>query len=250
MVKQRKTSSTTKTNFESRFQDRLALYEKDFDISTLNSSSDRGLLDALIRQELLLENLQISLQQITEDDSIDLLDKMGDIKKFSDLIRDGTASVTTLQRTLSIDRKTRKNDAVDSIADHIKKIKKEAAIFIDKRLYKIYCPNCKIMVGRFSPVHNHTAFIISVECSQCGKSVRMHRETKDIWFDVKDADWRRKYNVEVVQPEKKGNFKVSDNFIETDDDVIIDSQESLSPVFSVEDVLHKSENTALLDEEI
>lgn len=241
MARQKKEGS--KTDFEVRFQERLALYEKDFDLSTLNQSSDKGLLDALIRQELLLENLQTSLQQITEDDSIDLLDKMSDIKKFSDLIRDGTTSVTTLQRTLSIDRKTRKSDTVDSVADHIKKIKKEAHIFLDQRLHKIYCPNCKVMVGRFSPVHNHTAFTVSVECSQCGKAVRMHREARDIWFDIKDADWRRKYSAEIIQPTKKRGFQSPAEQIDTKDDIVIDISENPTPIFAVgETIKHPTES--------
>jgi len=238
-----------KTDFERRFQERLALYERDFDLSTLNQSSDKGLLDALIRQELLLENLQVSLQQITEDESIDLLNKMSDIKKFSDLIRDGTTSVTTLQRTLSIDRKTRKSDTVDSVADHIKKIKKEAAIFLDKRLHKIYCPDCKVMVGRFSPVHDHTAFVVSVECSQCGRLVRMHREARDIWFDVKDADWRRKYNAEIVQPTKKRGFQPPSEQVDTPDNVVIDIQETNAPTFAVEDIIEPPTVPVLEDEE-
>ena len=241
MAGRRKGVSVTAASFEQRFQDRLRLYEQDFDLSTLNQSSDKGLLDALIRQELLLENLQQSLQDITIDDTIDLLDKMSDIKKFSDLIRDATASVTTLQKTLSIDRKTRRNDNVTSIADYIKQIKREAEVFIDKRLQKIYCPNCKVMVGRFAPVHKHTAFKVAVECSQCNKMIIAHREASDIWVDVKDADWRRKYHAEIIQPVKKNNFRQLD-IPERDDSVVIRVQDKdvhEPPMFTTEGELEQ-----------
>lgn len=207
----------TRTEFQKRFESRLALYEKDFDLSTLNSSSDKGLLDSLIRDELLLEDLQHELQLITESEE-PILDRMQDVKRLSDLIRDFSNSITTIQRTLSIDRKTRKLDTVDSVADHIKKVKKEASAFLDRRLTKIYCPDCKVMVARFSPVHEHTGFTIAIECSQCGKSIRMHRAAKDVWFDVRDAEWRKKYPVEIIPSAKQKGFNpdipiVSDDLI-------------------------------------
>jgi len=208
------------TTFQKRFEERLAKYENDFDLTTLNNSSDRGLLESLIRDELLLEDLQYELQAITESDD-PILDRMQDVKRLSDLIRDFSTSITTLQRTLSIDRKTRKLDTVDSVAEHIKKIKKEASVFLDKRLTKIYCPNCKVMVGRFAAVHTHTAFTISIECSQCKKSVRLRREEKDIWTEIKDSEWRKKYPPEIEQPTKKAGFVPPSDHISTTDDLII-----------------------------
>ncbi len=226
-----------KTDFQKRFDDRMNRYREDFDVDSLNQSNDKALLEILIRSELILESFQLKMQsmldKLDEDDS-DIRSQATEIKKIADLIKDMSSEFATLQKTLSIDRKTRKAEQANTTAEYIRSIKRDATNFVEKRLIRIYCPDCKVMVARYSPVHEHTAFIVSTECSQCGKAVRANRDARDIWFDIKDHDWRRKYPVEIVQPTSKG-FNADLLELEQPEDNLIIEAETFSKEVSILD---------------
>lgn len=208
-----------KKSFEHRFQERLDEYSKFYQVGTLNDANDRTLLHTAIKQELLIEDLQSRMEEIVNEDEIDA----GELKKLADLLRDGVKTITDVQKALGIDRKTRMAEESDTAAEYIAFLKREAKNFIDKRLVKVYCKKCKVMVGRFSPVHKHTAYTISFACSQCGKVTTVQRNARDVFFDVKDADWRRKYPAEIIQPDDddKDGFNPEEIAADIDDDVII-----------------------------
>lgn len=228
-----------------RFEERLAAYKRDYNVDDLNNSNDRALLYSLIGAELILEDLQDRMQQIVIEED-DLLEQAQELKRLSDLIRDTTNQVTTLQKTLSIDRKSRRQDQTNSVDEYIRQLKSDAYDFVNKRLIKIYCPDCKIMVARYSPVHDHTAFIVSTECSQCGKAVRANRDARDIWFDVKDADWRRQYPVEIVQPKLTApSFDPSQITESVDDEIIIDAEMVPQPSMEQDSQLAKPQTASL-----
>jgi hypothetical protein len=175
----------------------------------------------------MIEDLQSGIRELMTED---IMQSAGDLKKLSDLLRDSTNTITTLQRTLAIDRKTRKDEESSSVIDYINSLRKAAQEFVDERLMKMYCPTCNVMVGRFSPVHGHTALSISFQCSQCKKMVRMRRDERDTMYDIKASDrqWREAYRAEIVQPRKSrstGSTVPVDLGIETDDTLI------LEPVF-------------------
>lgn len=207
-----------KGDYESRIKARLQQYTKDYKIEDMNESNDRTLLMILIRSELLLDDLQYQLQSVAVEG--DLLSSANELKKIFDLVRDMTAQVTTVQKTLNIDRKSRTKGEDESPAEFVRGLKRNAKSFLDQRAIRIYCPDCKVMVGRVFPVHGHTSFYFESQCSQCKKKVIAKREEKDVWFDIKDADWRRKYSAEIVQPEvTKGGFRPeqisTENIIDT-----------------------------------
>lgn len=207
--------------YKEKFQERLDAYTRDFQVDQLNNSNDQAQLHMLISAELMLRSLQEEIERIVGEEN--LVEKASDIKKLSDLIRDTTNSTMAIQKTLGIDRKTRKNEETDSVAGYIRSLKREAKNFLDERMLRLYCPTCKVMTGRFSAVHKHTKFKVSVECSQCGKMTQAHREGKDVWFDLgKDAAWRKQYPVEIILPSNKEGFTSSDFTAELDDEVIID----------------------------
>jgi hypothetical protein len=213
-------------NYTGKFQQRLDDYARDYRIDELNQSNDRAALHSLIGAELMLEALQKEVERIVSEEN--LIEKASEVKKLSDLIRDMTTTVTTIQRTLAIDRKTRKSEETDNFAGWLRATKQAAKKFIEDRMVKIYCPDCKVMVGRYSPVHHHTAFKIITECSQCGKGVRANRDSRDIWFDLaRDSEWRRKYPVEIINPSTKQGFNpqsigaaVEDEFVIEGGDII------------------------------
>lgn len=202
------------TTFEEKFKAKLESYSKSFRVEDLNDANDRSTLHIMIKTEIMIDDLQ---QQVQELMDLDPVEHVNSIKKLSDLLRDATNTITNLQRTLSIDRKTRKTEETASVADYIRSLKREAKNFMDQRIVKVYCTACKVMVGRLYPVHDHTAFSASFECSQCHKLIRARREQKDILFDIKDAEWRRKYSPEIVQPKQ---FK--HRSVDNPDDLVID----------------------------
>lgn len=190
-----------KEQFEQRLLEKKALYAKNFRIEDLNDANDASTLDNMLKTEIMIDDLQAEIQQLMSEGAVS---NASNIKKLADLLRDATATINTLQRLLAIDRKTRKDEESGSVADYINGLKKVALKFVEKRMIKIYCKECKIMVARYSAVHDHTSFTIETQCSQCKKMIKLSRQEKDVLFDVADADWRRRFRATVVQPKDGG----------------------------------------------
>lgn len=191
-----------KTTFDGRLKAKRLEYSRKYDIDDLTSGNDKANLDALLRNEIIIEDFQTALQEKVESDAAA---NISDIKKLNDGIRDLINTNLSLERALGIDRAARKKEGNDqSPAEYIKLLKQQAKEFLSQRLVKVYCDDCKVMIMRFLPVHDHTKFDIKCVCSQCGKVTRVHREAKEVLFDLptKDRQWRAKYPVEVVQAKK------------------------------------------------
>lgn len=192
-------------------------YAKKYEIDSLDSGNDKANLEALLRNEIIIEDLQEALQEKVEEGAAT---NIAEIKKLNDGIRDLIATNLSLEKALGIDRTARKKEVNDqSPAEYIKALKQQAKEFLEQRLIKVYCEECKILVLRFFPVHEHTKFDVKCQCSQCGKMIRVHREEKTIFFDLpkNDRAWREKYMLEVVQPKV---FK-DDSTDNEDDEMII-----------------------------
>lgn len=204
--------------FDSRLKNKRLEYAQKYDIDDLTSGNDRANLDALLRNEIILEDLQAALQEKVEEGAAN---NIAEIKKLNDGIRDLINTNLSLERALGIDRAARKKEVNDqSPAEYIKSLKQQAKEFLEQRLIKVYCEECKVLVMRFLPVHEHTKFKVECKCSQCGKMIRVHREDKDIFFDLpaKDREWRRKYPAEIVQAKIN---TTTDDIDSEDDEVII-----------------------------
>lgn len=204
-----------KTIFDQKLQEKLDAYGRAFRVEDLNDANDKTTLLILLRTELMIEDLQVQIQQLMMDGAAE---NAGDIKKLADLLRDATTSITNLQRVLAIDRKTRRDAETVSVADYIRTLKANAAEFLKDRLITVYCPDCKIMVGRVYPVHEHTAFVAGFTCSQCQNVLKVEREERDIFFDITDHEWRRKYRAEIVHPTKGPQDIIYDE----EDSVVLD----------------------------
>lgn len=206
--------------FEEKFAKKLEQYAANFRIEDLNDANDKSLLNIMIKTEIMIDDLQQQIQELIEESSVT---NAANIKKLADLLRDATGTITTVQKTLAIDRKTRKQEETGSVADYIRTIRTAAKEFVDKRLVKVYCPNCNIMVMRFTPVHDHVAFTVSCKCHQCNKFIRARRDDRDIFYDVRDAEWRREFKAEVVQPRVRKKSEPNSDAIEmsVDDEVIL-----------------------------
>lgn len=207
------------TTFEEKLAVKRAAYAKAFRVDDLNDANDLSTLDILLKTEIMVDDLQAQIQELMSDNPVE---QATNIKKLADLLRDAGNMILAYQKTLSIDRKTRKTEETASVADYIRALKRDAREFMDQRIVKVYCPDCKVMVGRLFPVHDHTAFNASFQCDQCNKVIRARREERDIFFDIRDASWRRKYSPEIVQPKKFSRMQIPD-----DDELVIDGDPNL-----------------------
>lgn len=185
---------------ESRFNTVLADYKQKFNVDSLDSPNDVANLHSMIRNQLLIERLQDQLDTITTDGDVDA----NTIKKVLDSIVALSETNIALEKTLGIDRKTRKQETAESVADYLQSLKSRAKEWIDNddRLLKVICPKCKIMVGRISGVYNTTRYDAGFQCPQCNKMITVKRAERDIFYDVRDSEWRRKYPIEIEQPKR------------------------------------------------
>lgn len=184
-----------------RFQDTLAEYKAKYNVESLDSPNDVANLHAMIRNGILIEQLQARLDElVTDPDGIN----PQEIKRVLDSIVALSETNINYEKTLGIDRKTRKNEASESVADYLTTLKARAKEWLDNenRLTKVFCTKCQIMVGRVSGVYDTTHYEASFQCPQCKKHIVVRREEKDVFFDVKDADWRRKYPIDIEQPKR------------------------------------------------
>lgn len=202
-----------------RFDEILKDYSDKYDLATLSSPNDRANLEMLINNQVIVESIQSKLQEVAEDDpvaNIELVQRLGSALK--DMIERNLQ----LERALALDRKTRNSSQSESVADYIVNLKQIAQDFIERRLIKLYCPSCKILLMRFSSVHDHNPFSISVKCTQCNQDVIAAREEKDIFFDIKDSAWRKKHRYTVSLPKEAGTSMESSD----EEEFIIDEEES------------------------
>lgn len=205
--------------FESLFRKKLQEYAQRYDVEALDSPNDEANLHTMIRNQIIVDRMQ---QQMSELASADAVDNAGDIKKINDAMRDLIDRNLALERALGIDRVTRKKENQQSVADYISTLKVNAGEYLESQFIRVFCPNCKILVGRVAPVHEHTSFDIAFQCSQCKKQIVVTRKERDVFFDVKDSDWRRKHPVEIIQPKKRrGGVDTSS----VENDLVLDEEE-------------------------
>lgn len=193
----------TKT-FEEKYQDKLKQYANVFNLDDLNDANDRSLLEMMIKGEIMTDGLQEQIAELMQDqqESEEAAKNVNSLKKLHDLLKDATNTVLNIQRTLNIDRKTRKSEETTSVADYLRILRRNAKDFMTERRVVFWCPDCNVMVGRVYPVHDHTAWTVSFQCSQCEKMIRGRREQKDVLFDVKDRNWRKDNRAVIVQAKK------------------------------------------------
>lgn len=200
--------------------DRIMLqYREKYDVDSLENPNDLANLETMIRNQLLIEQLQDRLDDLINADKLDPIE----VKKILDSIVALSQTNVQYERTLGIDRKTRKQQQAESVVDYIIKLKQLAREFMDsdRRLTRVMCKNCKIMVGRISGVYETTEYSAGFQCPQCKKHITITRKERDVFFDVKNADWRRKYPMEIIQPKRSKNAPELD----IEDDIILDNYE-------------------------
>lgn len=200
-------------DFDKRFNAVLLQYAERYDIESLTNPNDKANLDTMIRNQLVIEELQRQMHKLAIEDAVG---NAQDIKRINDSIVSLSATNMQYEKTLGIDRKSRTGAAQEDPVTYITTLKKLAKEFVDERLIKVYCKECNIMVGRVSGVYDTTAFKSEFTCPQCNKISVITRKERDIFYDLKknDRDWRRKYPIEIVQPQRSKVPELADEDIE------------------------------------
>ena len=176
-------------------------YGEFYDLTTM-APNDAMLLDQLVDATIALTKLNRRRSTILEtiadgDDDEDTSYSSKKLAEVSKLISQYLRDIKDIQTSLAIDRKQRSGDEASSVSEYIQTLKQEAKDWLDKRIIRIYCPTCQIMVGRIAPVHRHTHFYASFECSQCFRRITAEREGTEI-FTRKEDEWRKAYPVTIV----------------------------------------------------
>lgn len=181
----------------------LAEYKQRYNVDTLDSPNDLANLRQMIRNQILINKLQDNIEVQSSEDATAL-------KKLLDSIVALSEININLERTLGIDRKTRKNDTSESVADYLQDLNVRAKEFVNdpKRLMRVMCRECKILVGRISGVYDSTSFSAAFQCPQCKKYATIDRKEQDIFYGVKDAEWRRKYPIEIIQSKRSKTLEI------------------------------------------
>lgn len=195
----------------------LAEYKIRYNVDTLDSPNDLANLRQMIRNQILITRLQDQMEELSKSDDF----SPTELKKVLDSIVALSEVNVTLERTLGIDRKTRKNETSESTADYLLALKLRAKEFLDdpRRLTKVMCKECNILVGRLSGVYDSTAFQAAFQCPQCQKMITIQRKERDVLFGVKDAEWRKKYPIEIIQAKRSEipNYGIEPEVIIGDD---------------------------------
>ena len=202
------------------FNKLYAEYASKYDLVGLDNPNDIANLRTMIYNQLMIDQLQENIQStIAEGEEM----TPEALKKTLDSITLLSQQNLRLESQLGIDRKTRKDGQADNFGTYMVQLKQTAKEFIDKRLVKVFCKSCKVMVGRISGVYDTTQYNASFQCPQCKKITTVQRKERDVFFDQKDPDWRRKYMMEVIQP-KQLSAKSTAIFDE-DDELTLSNEE-------------------------
>ena len=192
------------TTTQKKFKEILEDYRAKYNVDALDSPNDVANLNSMIRNQILIEQLQAQLDiLVTNTNGEKYLDPTH-VKKMLDSIVALSETNIALERTLGIDRKTRKQEASESVADYLTTLRIRAKEWLDNedRLRRVMCKSCNIMIGRISGVYDTTAYEAGFQCPQCSKYTVIRRKERDVFFDIKDADWRRKYPIEIEHPKR------------------------------------------------
>lgn len=177
----------------------LEEYREKYNLDEINPN-DLASLRTMITNQLVIDKSQEQLRTML-DSGEDF--NPAAIKRIQDTVNTLITANIKIESSLGIDRKSRRTDGDMSPVEYIIKLKQTAREFLnnDQRILKVYCKRCKIMVGRVSGVYDTTEYHASFQCPQCRKHITVSRKERDVFFDVRDAAWRRKYPIVVEQPQ-------------------------------------------------
>lgn len=167
------TSAPKQKSNDSRFNEKMKILLKEFEID-MNSSNDKESLNALVRQQIQLENVNRDIDALQAQEGMSK-DDYAKLKQLGDFQRNVIISINDLQDKMGITRKIRKEKAVDDIPQWIDSVLVKAKEFYDNKTVTIECPKCIIELSRYwlnFPQENNN-IRMELTCWKC-KEVIMH----------------------------------------------------------------------------
>ena len=162
-------------------QEKLDKYLNEYELSDLNEANDLASLNALCRQEVLIEKLQAALDGIKNLEADSRI-----VKDLNTSLKDSLRSYLDLQVELGINRRKREADNEETPLTYIGRLQDQAKRFLDMRLVTIKCEDCKLPLAKYyiyvrekgergsikyGDKVDPIAYSFSVECPRCGKMV-------------------------------------------------------------------------------
>lgn len=174
-------------------------YKERYDLESLANPNDKSNLDMLINNQLIIAKMQEEMQSII--DGGEIIKEAGSLAKLQSTIQSLIDLSLQIERTLGIDRKSRKRESQEDITSYIQMLEQAAEEWLELNLIKVECPHCKILLSRILPVHEHLDFDTKWRCSQCFKLVEVKRKERDVFYNLRgDNKWRKKYPIEIKHP--------------------------------------------------
>lgn len=134
----------TSEAFEKRISDKLAEFEKDYDLSDLKIN-DRDSLRALIQAHITLEDYEQHLFKARSEGISEA--SLFSIEKFQKAMSDLRADISKLQNDLMITRKVRKSDKDASVLAYMSDLQDKAHKFYESKMSYIFCEKCNMLLA-------------------------------------------------------------------------------------------------------
>lgn len=143
------TGLITSKHFETQINEKLKEFELDYDLTDLKVN-DKSVLRALIQALLSLEKFEQMAFKIQSNLTKPEYASIGlaDLERLNRVMTVIRTDISRMQEDLKITRKTRKSDREESVIAYIDNIKARSRKFLESRYGSVYCPNCKMLIGR------------------------------------------------------------------------------------------------------
>ena len=158
-------------NYYRRFNEKYKILLKEFEID-MNNSNDKEALNALVRQQIQLENVGKEIDTLQMQNSMSK-DDYAKLKQLGDFQRNVIISINDLQDKMGITRKIRKEKAVDDIPQWIDGVLERAKSFFDGKTISVDCPKCMIELFRYwenFPLENNN-ISLNLTCWKCKEQI-------------------------------------------------------------------------------
>ncbi len=208
-----------KETTETKLRKKREEFDRYYDTSSLDSPNDKNNLEVLLRNTVLIESIQEEMDKLAVNG---IGENIQDIAKLNTALGNLIEKNTVIEKMLGIDRKSRRSETTkDNPAEYMAGLLASGQGFFEGKLQRVFCPDCQVMVMRYAPVHDHTAFDFRVQCSQCQKWVTATRKERDVFYDLKanDKEWRRAFPIQIVRPKK--------TTVDVEDDVTLGSADDI-----------------------
>jgi hypothetical protein len=168
---------TDSEDFDQRIAEKIADFEKDYDISDLKIN-DMMMLRTLMQSIITVEDLNRMAYDLRTDDISQ--DNVIVAEKINRMVTDQLKAISTIQDDLKISRKIRKGQENESVLSYIENLKRKAREFYGKKMFIVTCPKCKKWIFSgwflFPDMNNDISLVcnsVTDDGGTCGEVVKI-----------------------------------------------------------------------------